>query len=160
MNILFFGNTKYSVIDEEILHRKFGLSLVITIPDKPSGRKRELKPSPVKKFALENNIPVLTFERLDSNAIKTINSTMKQSNPLRPPLASTQARSEASNKTIDFIVVADYGLILPNQVLELPRYAAINVHHSLLPKYRGPSPAPTAILNGEKISGVTIIKMT
>ena len=140
LKIVFFGNTKYSVINEEALHKKFGLTLVVTIPDRPTGRKRKLTANPVKNFAIDNNIPFLTFEKLAPAAIKTI----KQFN----------------NLTIDFIVVADYGLILPNQVLELPKYAAINVHHSLLPKYRGPSPATTAILNGEKISGVTIIKMT
>src|SRR3989304_4862591 len=137
MNVVFFGNTKYSVIDEEALHKKFSLSLVVATPDKPSGRKRELKPSSTKAFAKENNIPVLETDKLDKKSV-----------------------AEIAKVDPDFLVVADYGLILPNQVLELPKYAAINVHHSLLPKYRGPSPASTANLNGEKISGVTIIKMT
>lgn len=60
----------------------------------------------------------------------------------------------------DFLVVCDYGLFLPDSLLKIPKYAAFNVHHSLLPKYRGPSPAPTAILNGEKVSGVSIIEMS
>lgn len=60
----------------------------------------------------------------------------------------------------DFLIVEDYGLILPEHLLAIPKYAALNIHHSLLPKYRGPSPAPTAILNGDKVSGVSIIKMT
>lgn len=144
MNIVFFGNTKYSTIVARTLHDKFGLSAVVTIPDRPIGRARILTPNPVKTFANKNHIPVLTFNKLDSDAIKKITSTMKQSN----------------NGAIDFLIVADYGLILPQALLTLPKYAALNVHHSLLPKYRGPSPAPTAILNEDEISGVTIIKMT
>lgn len=93
--------------------------------------------SPVKQFALEHNIPVIESRTLDNNIITQI----KKLSP-------------------DFLVVADYGLFLPNELLALPKYAPLNVHHSLLPKYRGPSPAPTVILNGEKVSGVTVIKMS
>ncbi|MBI2430566.1 MAG: methionyl-tRNA formyltransferase [Candidatus Levybacteria bacterium] len=125
MNIIFFGNTKYSVIVAEKLHKNFGLKAVVTIPD-----------SPVKAFALKNNIRVVESRRLDNNTVKQI-----------------------AHFSPDFLVVADYGLLLPKELLNLPKYAPLNVHHSLLPKYRGPSPVPTAILNGEKISGVTIIKM-
>lgn len=138
MNIVFFGNTKYSAIVARTLHDKFGLSAVVTIPDRPIGRARILTPNPVKTFAKKNHIPVLTFDQLDANAITTIKTTIEP----------------------DFLIVADYGLILPKILLTLPKYAALNVHHSLLPKYRGPSPAPTAILNGDEISGITIIKMT
>jgi methionyl-tRNA formyltransferase len=137
MKVVFFGNTKYSVIAAEILQKKLGISLVVTIPDKPKGRSRKLTPSPVKQFALKNKLPLLTTDRLDQTTIK---STSK----LHP----------------DFIVVSDYGLILPKELLDLPKYASLNIHHSLLPEYRGPSPAPAVILAGEKKSGVTIIKMT
>lgn len=136
MKIVFFGNTEYSTIVEKALHEKFGLSLVVTIPDRPN-RKNQLIPNPVKQFATRNNISVITTEKLDKLTIKKIKAHLP-----------------------DFLVVADYGLILPKELLGLPKYAPLNVHHSLLPKYRGPSPAPTAILNGDKISGVTIIKMT
>lgn len=94
------------------------------------------KDSPPQKFAIENNIESKVFEKLDKNAINQIKS-------YKP----------------DFIVVADYGKILPKELLSLPRFDCLNVHHSLLPKYRGPSPAPTAILRGEKITGVSIISM-
>ena len=137
MKIVFFGNTKYSVFDLKALYEKFGLSLVVTIPDRPSGRKREIKPSPVKQFAKDHNIPVLQTDKLDQSSVEQV-----------------------ANIQPDFLIVADYGLILPESLLEIPRFAPLNVHHSLLPKYRGPSPAPTAILNGEKVSGVTIISMT
>lgn len=137
MNLVFLGNTKYSIIGAGIIYQKHPLSAVVTIPDKPVGREKTLTPSPVKSFALKNNIPVLEAERLGEKEIQKI------------------AEFEP-----DFLIVEDYGLILPKALLDLPKFAPINIHHSLLPKYRGPSPAPTAILNGDKISGVSIIKMT
>src|SRR3989344_8017509 len=143
MNIIFFGSSKYSTIVQKALFEKFGLSLTVTIPDKPVGRKQILTPSPVKKLAIENSVPVLTFDKLDKKELEQFsNETMKQ-----------------FNNGVDFLVVSDYGLILPKELLDLPKFAPLNVHHSLLPKYRGPAPAPTAILNGDKVSGVTIIKM-
>lgn len=138
MKIIFFGNTKYSTIVEKKLHETFGLSAVVTIPDRPLGRKKIPTPNPVKQFAIEHTIPVLTFDTLDKKAIEAV--------------------KQCGN--IDFFVVADYGLFLPTELLAVPEYAPLNVHHSLLPKYRGPSPAPSVILSGEKISGVTIIRMT
>lgn len=136
MTVVFFGNTKYSVIAAEAVHKKSGLSLVVTNQDRPVGRNKILTPSPIKTFALQNNIQIITTDHLD---------------------APTTTRLAKINP--DFLIVADYGLIIPKDILTLPKYAPLNVHHSLLPKYRGPSPAPTAILNGEKISGVTIIHM-
>lgn len=136
MKIIFFGNTKYSLIGAKIIQEKFGLSYIITIPDREDKRGR-LNPSPLKTFALEQNIPVLTVNKLDE---ETINQ-----------LASLQP---------DFLIVEDYGLILPQKLLDLPKYDSLNIHHSLLPKYRGPAPAPFALLAGEKISGVSIIHMT
>lgn len=95
-----------------------------------------LPDSPVKNLAEKFNIPVLETKRLDETIIKRI----KNLNP-------------------DFLIVEDYGLILPKKLLDIPKYAPLNIHHSLLPKYRGPSPAPFVILNGDKISGVSIIRM-
>ncbi len=137
MNIIFFGSSKYSTIVEEKLYQAFGLTAVVTIPNKEAGRGKSLVESPVKTFAAANSIPCITTNKLDKKIIERISS-------YKP----------------DFLVVADYGLFLPHELLKLPKYAPLNVHHSLLPKYRGPSPAPTAILNGDKVSGVSIIKMT
>ncbi|MDO8658450.1 MAG: methionyl-tRNA formyltransferase [Candidatus Levybacteria bacterium] len=161
IKVVFLGSSKYSTIVQKALFKKFGLSLTVTIPDKPVGRKKILTPSPVKQFATSviarrndeaicipgkiaagfsnprNDVPVITADKLDNEIIKQI----AEYNP-------------------DFLVVADYGLILPKELLKLPKFAPLNVHHSLLPKYRGPSPAPTAILNGDKTTGVTIIKMS
>ncbi len=126
MRIVFFGNTKYSLIGAKIIHRELGISLVVTI-----------KSSSVEKFAVEQKIPFLVADKLD----ETVAQQIKHLNP-------------------DFFVVEDYGLILPSQILTIPKLASLNIHHSLLPKYRGPSPAPSAILDGEKKSGVTIIHMS
>lgn len=136
MNIIFFGNTPYSLIGATILHAKLGISTIVTIPDRPDKRAR-LTQSPLKTFGIVNNIPVLEVNKLDEETINKI--------------ASMQP---------DFLVVEDYGLILPKRLLQIPRLAPLNIHHSLLPKYRGPAPAPTAILAGETQSGVTIIHMT
>ena len=93
--------------------------------------------SPLEKFANEEKIPYLLVTKLNDEAIEKIAA-------IEP----------------DFLVVEDYGLILPTKLLEIPKYASLNIHHSLLPKYRGSSPAPTAILAGEKVTGVSIIKMS
>jgi methionyl-tRNA formyltransferase len=136
MNIIFFGSSKHSVIVAKKLHETVGLSFIVTIPDKPIGRKQILTPSPVKEFATEQHIPIITAHKLTDDIIEKIEE-------VHP----------------DFLVVADYGLILPKKILEMPTYAPINVHHSLLPKYRGSSPAPSAILNGDAKTGVSIIIM-
>ncbi len=136
MRIIFFGNTSYSLIGAKILHEKLGIAFIVTINDRPD-KKGRLIPSPLKSFALEQNIPFLTSNTLNESTISKIKA-------LRP----------------DFFVVEDYGLILPEDILNVPNYAPLNVHHSLLPKYRGPAPAPFAILAGEKISGVSIIRMS
>ncbi|HUD04415.1 MAG TPA: formyltransferase family protein [Patescibacteria group bacterium] len=126
MKIVFFGNTKHSLIGAKIIHQAFGLSLIVTIPG-----------SPLEKFAGEEKISCLLVTKLTDKEIAKIEE-------IQP----------------DFLVVEDYGLILPEKLLNVPKYASLNIHHSLLPKYRGPAPAPAAILAGDKISGVSIIKMS
>lgn len=135
--IIFLGNTKYSIIGAQPLHTVYPISLFVTIPDKETGRKKLLTPSPVKLLAKSLHVPYL-----ETNSIT--------------PEVIQQVRHHKP----DFLVVEDYGLILPKTLLDIPKYAPLNIHHSLLPKYRGASPAPSAILAGEKISGVSIIKMT
>lgn len=135
--IVFFGSSKYSPIVAQKLQQKLGITLVVTIPDKPKGRERKLTANPMSEFAIKNKIEVLTANKLTSEIVTKI-----------------------ATKSPDFLTVDDYGLILPDELIKIPKYAPLNVHHSLLPKYRGPSPAPSAILAGEKTTGVTIIKMT
>ncbi|SDN75208.1 methionyl-tRNA formyltransferase [Desulfonauticus submarinus] len=110
---------------------------IYTQPDRPCGRGRKIKCSPVKELAQKHGLPIFqpkTFK--EPAAIETLKS-------LDP----------------DFLVVAAYGLILPKSVLEIPKIAPLNVHASLLPKYRGAAPIQRAILNGEKVTGITIMLM-
>lgn len=97
---------------------------------------KKLDFNPIVELAKKLHIPYLETNKIDEETIKIVKN-------LQP----------------DFFVVEDYGVILPPEILKLPKFAPLNIHHSLLPKYRGPSPAPSAILAGEKISGVSIIKM-
>lgn len=98
---------------------------------------KKLEKNPVKDLAEEFNIQIIETNILDEAILKKIQD-------LKP----------------DFFIVEDYGLILPETFLKIPSIAPLNIHHSLLPKYRGPSPAPAAILNADKTSGVSVIKMT
>ena len=136
MNIIFFGTPKETIPVLESLIKNFDVVTVITAPDQKSGRKQLLTPTPVKTAAQKLNIPVITPQQLNNEAIEQLRS-------FKP----------------DLFVVAAYGKLIPNDILELPKYGAINIHPSLLPKYRGPTPLQTALLNGEETSGVTFIKM-
>lgn len=136
MNIIFFGNTKYSLIGAQIIHEHLGISQIVTIPDRPDKRGRMQK-SPLKTFGEEHAIPVLEVNKITDDVIEQIKTF-----------------------AADFFVVEDYGLLLPEKLLAIPKQAALNIHHSLLPKYRGSSPAPEALLNGEKTTGVSVIMMT
>ena len=116
---------------------EFQLAAVVTQPDRPKGRELKLQPSPVKELALQANLPVLQPERArDETFLVALRD-------LRP----------------DLVVVAAYGQILPRSILDLPRFGCLNVHTSLLPRYRGAAPIQWAILNGDPETGVTIMKM-
>jgi methionyl-tRNA formyltransferase len=110
----------------------------VTQPDRPAGRKRRLTPPPLKTFAIENGLTILQPENIsDTDFLKQIEA-----------LAA------------DFFVVVSYGRLLPRTVIDMPRYATVNLHPSLLPRLRGAAPVPWAILNGDARTGVTIIKLT
>lgn len=139
MKIVFFGSPACALPSlNKLLQFGHLVPLIICQPDKPSGRGKKLTPCPVKRFASERGIPVHQPERLkkDSRAISLISS-------LKPELA----------------VVVAYGQIIPSSLLEIPPYGFINVHFSLLPRYRGASPVARAILNGDMTTGVTIIRL-
>ena len=110
---------------------------VYTRPDRRAGRGKKLSPTPVKTHALSLGIAVLQ----------------------PPSLRNTEAQDELESLRSDLIVVAAYGLFLPKRTLGLPRHGCLNVHPSLLPAYRGPSPVASAILNGETVTGVSIMQM-
>ena len=138
MRILFMGTPDFAVPSLEAL-RNVGHEIcgVFTQPDKPKNRGMKLQAPPVKEFALAHDIPVFQPESVkDGTALEQI----RQLNP-------------------ELIAVAAYGRILPVDILEFPVYGCINVHSSLLPKYRGSAPIHWAILNGDAESGVTIMHM-
>ncbi len=142
MKIVFMGTPEFAVpCLKALVSAGHDVEAVFTQPDKPNGRKMKLIFSPVKKVALERGITVL------------------QPNSLRNGEEAERAFQELEAIQPDCIVVAAYGQILPKSILELPKYGCINVHASLLPKYRGAAPIHYAILNGEKESGVTIMQM-
>ncbi|SDT42714.1 methionyl-tRNA formyltransferase [Paenibacillaceae bacterium GAS479] len=143
MRIVFMGTPEFAVPSLHWLMSEEARSLgcevvgVVSQPDRPKGRKKELAPTPVKAAALEYGLPVLQPERM------------------RRP----EAVEELKLLGPELIVTAAYGQILPRDVLEMPRLGCINVHGSLLPKYRGGAPIQRSIMNGESETGVTIMYM-
>jgi len=138
IKIVFAGTPDFAVpfLKSLIDDADFEVIGVITQPDRPSGRKQLLVPSPVKTLAAEHNIAVMQPGKLDDNYA-----------------------AELKQLTPDVLVVVAYGQIIPQAVLDVPTRGAINVHPSLLPKYRGASPIQNAILNGEAETGVSIMLM-
>ena len=134
MRIVFMGTPDFeSASLKKLIDEKFDVVGVFTQPDKPKGRGMELCASPVKELALENGLPVFQPVKMrDGTALAQIKA-------LEP----------------DILVVVAYGRILPDDILAVPKYGAINVHGSLLPKYRGAAPIQWAVLNGDKVTGVT-----
>lgn len=135
---VFFGTPKFSVTVLDALERHGMLpALVVTAPDKPQGRGLVLTPSPVKVWATERGIDVLTPTTLKDEMFI----------------------AELQNNDWDIFCVAAYAKLIPKNLLEMPRRGCLNVHPSLLPKFRGPSPALSAILADERGTGVTIMQM-
>lgn len=134
MRIVFMGTPDFAAASlQKLLDERFEVVGVFTQPDKPKGRGMELQASPVKQIAAGAGIPVFQPEKMrDGTALRQIQS-------LQP----------------DILVVVAYGRILPDDMLAVPRYGAINVHGSLLPKYRGASPIQAAVLNGDAVTGVS-----
>jgi len=137
LKIVFLGTPKFSdVVLKELIENDFKPSLIITCPDKPVGRKQIITPSPIKETAEKHSVSISQPQK-----ITTIESQIKKLKP-------------------DLIIAAAYGAIVPKEILDIPRYGCLNLHPSLLPKYRGPSPIQATILNGDQKTGVTVIKMT
>ncbi len=139
MKIVFFGSSDSAVYSlEKILEKKHHVELIVTQPDKPSGRGKKLTASPVKHFAQALNIPVYQPAKIRNDP-----AALKKFKGIDP----------------DINVVVAYGQIIPASLIYLPKYNSINLHFSLLPKYRGASPVQWSILNGEKSTGVTIFEL-
>ncbi|MBI3952378.1 MAG: methionyl-tRNA formyltransferase [Candidatus Doudnabacteria bacterium] len=135
MRIIFVGTTGFGIPTLELLTTHYQLLAVITQPDRPVGRKKILSSSPVKVWAQKNNVAIEQPER-----IKELELRIKDLSP-------------------DLLLVAAYGQIIPRSILEIPKFGSVNIHASLLPKFRGATPIQEAILKGETQTGITIIKM-
>ncbi len=135
--IIFLGTPEFAVPSfQALIKNNLTPILVVTQPDKPVGRKQELVFSPVKQIALENKIPVFQ------------------------PAAKADLQNVFLKYKPDICVLVAFGLIIPKKYLNQPRCGFLNIHPSLLPKYRGSSPIQTAVLNGDQVTGVTIIQLT
>lgn len=181
VQIVFLGTGQFAVlILEKLTNSEFKPIAVFCAPDKPVGRKQILTPPPVKIVAQKYNIPVYQPKN-KSELINMLYSLTKQEHEDAPSVghALSEARRPALREGQDragvggrerkacptdganlMIISAAYGIILPKEILELPEFGCLNIHPSLLPKYRGPSPIQYAILNGDTETGVSIIKMT
>lgn len=138
MKIVFMGTPDFSVpVLRQLIEDGYDVVGVVTQPDRPKGRKKELTPPPVKVYAVEQSIPVLQPEKI------RITEELEKIYDLQP----------------DLIVTAAFGQILPKELLEFPKLGCINVHASLLPKYRGGAPIHQAIIDGESETGITIMYM-
>ena len=136
LNIIFMGTPDFAKESlEAIYNAGHNIIAVVTNPDRPKGRGMKMISSPVKEFAVEKNIPVLQPEK-----IREIKDTLVQLNP-------------------DLFCVVAYGKILPKDILDIPKKGSINVHGSLLPKYRGAAPIQWSVLNGDKKTGITTMYM-
>lgn len=139
LKIIYFGTSDFAVPAlKSLINFGYQIEAVITQPEKPAGRLRITMPSPVKKVALEHKLKVF-----EPHNLKNDEDFFKNFHKLAP----------------DVCIVASYGKIIPSRYLEVPKYGFINIHPSPLPKYRGPSPIQTAILNGNTETGVAVMLM-
>ena len=137
--IIFMGTPEIAVPSlKALVENGFDIPLVITQPDKPKGRGQAVQYPPVKEYALTAGLEVYQPEKIKNN---------------------TEVMEKLKSISPDFFAVAAYGKILPQEVLDIPKIAPVNVHFSLLPKYRGPAPVNWAIMNGEEETGVNTMLM-
>ena len=139
LDLVFCGTPQFAVATlEKLVDEEFRIQLVVTQPDRPKGRGLELVPSPVKQSALKLNLPLAQPDRIKIN---------------------DEFRTQLTALEPDAIIVVGYGRIIPQWMLDLPRFGNINLHASLLPKYRGAAPIQWAIANGETVTGVTTMRI-
>lgn len=137
LKMIFIGTPRFgAIVLDKISNSGLKPFFVITYPDKPAGRGLKRKSSPVKRKALELKIPILEVTEM------------------------REMKEKIKNYFPDIILVSAFGKIIPKEILDIPEFGVLNLHPSLLPKYRGPSPIQQAILDGKKETGVTVIKMT
>lgn len=153
IKLVFFGSAElsaailFSLLGQSMVG-DYEIQLVVTSSDKPVGRGQKLQSSPVKTLAEQFKLPVISPERL----------AKKEANTFK--LTNQEVYQQIKNLKPDILVLVAYGKILPKEILAIPKIAPINIHPSLLPKYRGPAPLQAPIIKGDKYTGVTIMKMT
>ena len=136
MRIVFLGTPEFAVPSlKRVLEDGYTVAAVVTQPDRPVGRKQVLTPSPVKAFATEKQIPVFQYEKIRKEGVGDLRA-------LAP----------------DLMITCAFGQILSQEILDIPKFGVVNVHASLLPKYRGSAPIQWAVINGEKKTGITIMQ--
>lgn len=136
LNIVYFGTPQFAVMPlNALINAGHKISAVISQPDREKNRKGELLPSPVKLFAQKNGLEIFQFEKLRREGVCTLKELKA-----------------------DIFITAAYGQILSQEILDIPKYGTFNIHASLLPKYRGAAPVQWALINGETITGVTIMR--
>ena len=137
LKVVFMGTPEFSLPGLQSIYKNFNLIGCFTQPSRPAGRGQKISHSPVKNFCTKNNVPVFTpnnfKEDVEINHFKKMNC--------------------------DVLVVAAYGIILPEEILSIPKFGALNIHASLLPRWRGAAPIQRAILAGDKKTGITIMQM-
>ena len=135
LKVIFMGTPTFAVPVLEELIKNTNVILIVSQPDREKDRKGNIIPTPIKRIAIENNIETFSPEKIKDNY------------------------QEIIDKNPDIIITCAYGQIIPKSLLDYPKYGCINVHGSLLPKYRGGAPIHRAIMNGEKETGITIMYM-
>ena len=136
MRIIYLGTPDFAVEPlKKLIENGYNVVAVVTNKDKPVGRKQILTAPPVKQFALEKNIKVFQYDKIRVEGVEELKAL-----------------------TPDIMITCAFGQILSKEILDIPKYGVINIHASILPKYRGASPIHFAILNGEKTTGITIMK--
>lgn len=138
--VVFFGTSEFAVpaLNSLLESQEIEVNAIVSQPDKPTGRHQELTPTPIKAFVAKTGIPVLQPESLKKNS--DFEELLRNLEP-------------------DLFVVVSYGQIIPKRLLEIPKFGALNVHGSLLPRYRGASPIQQSLLSGDTQTGITIIKI-
>jgi len=158
LNFIFFGTPDVASETLEILKENGYIpSLIVTSPDKPQGRKMIITPPPVKVWAEKNNIPYTQPEKLDGDFWDVLRTLGRSVDDGQRKSSAEDFRGEQNIPEVSVVVA--YGKIMPEEILNMPKFGSINIHYSLLPKYRGASPVESAILNGDEETGVTIQKM-
>jgi len=136
MRVIFLGTPEFAIPSlQKLINSRHEVIAVITQQDKPSGRGNKLKPSPVKEVALKHKIPIYQYEKISRDGLEDIKT-------LHP----------------DLMITAAYGQILSQAIINVPKFGIINIHGSILPKYRGASPIQTSVLNGDTETGITIMQ--